>query len=203
MIPYLSSFVCYCFLRVSMIQWKTLQIKIYCSGPAVISFLLLIYAQSKNGRLYLCCDALTKRDILSEHYWQLFPLLWPIRTRHGGNTWPYNQRMGPASRTMKYIHEVHLSWLVILQSSLKWSWYHFSVLRYHVQIFKSFRDIQSFTAIIFAGFLPSINLISELYALLFRSPSYLYYDERISLCCLFCFRVLARNQCCGEAKKYN
>lgn len=72
-----------------------------------------------------------------------------------------------------------------------------------MQIFKSFRDIQSFTAIIFAGFLPSINLISELYALLFRSPSYLYYDERISLCCLLCFRVLARNQCCGEAKKYN
>ena len=148
-------------------------------------------------------DALTKRDILSEYYWRLSPLLWPIRTRHGGNTWPYNQRMGPASRTMKYIHEVHLSWLVTLQSSLKWSWYHFSVLRYHVQIFKSFRDIQSFTAIIFAGFLPSINLISEWYALLFRSPSYLYYDERISLCCLFCFRVLARNQCCGKAKKYN
>ena len=102
-------------------------------------------------------DALTKRDILSEHYWRLSLLLWPIRTRHGGNTWPYNQRMGPASRTMKYIHEVHLSWLVTLQSSLKWSWYHFSVLRYHVQIFKSFRDIQSFTAIIFpVFFLPSI-----------------------------------------------
>ena len=93
MIPHLSSFVCYCFLRVSMIQLKTLQIKIYCSGPAVISFLLLIYAQSKFVRLYLCCDALTKRDILSEHYWRLFPLLWPIRTRHSGNTWPYNQRM--------------------------------------------------------------------------------------------------------------
>ena len=70
-----------------------MQIKIYCSGPAVISFLLLIYAQSKFVRLYLCCDALTKRDILSEHYWRLFPLLWPIRTRHSGNTWPYNQRM--------------------------------------------------------------------------------------------------------------